>query len=343
MGVGINAEAGAAVDLTANTLNTFIGGGIGSGPGILALANNSTLSITMVGPTLATGNTFTDNAGAGIAIGLNGASTGTLDFQNNTVINTVDDVDPFTTTEGDGISVALFNTSILQNSTIDGNVIGGTALHGNAGSGIHITATDSSTVDNLLIGNVGADNGDGNLITHNTLDGIFFVRQVNATVDNVRIIDNTVMNNTRHGIDIDAQGTDDVLGDLGNYLIEDNVVQLQGQDGIHLAVRADANIDVDIIDNRIDFNSGNGIGTIEQVNDATDLRSIHGNWEANTITHNLLNGISSSTATFDLFVGAVGVDADGKSRGNLIDLNGLGRRPDQQSRHRRIHEQYDHS
>ncbi len=325
VGLGIDAETGSTVDLTANTLNSFIGNGVSSGPGLLAQIDSSTFNLTMVGTTLATGNVFNNNAGAGIALELSGTAAATMDIQKNTITATVDDgiASPLNFYQGAGIFAVLFNTSTLTNSVIDGNVIGGSAATSNRDIGINIAPVDQSTISNILIGNEDGDNGNGNLISHNLGSGVEIDRQVDATVNNVRIVDNTIDSNEGHGISIVHAGT---ATDVGDFLIQDNVIQNQFgtlADGIRMFVKADGRVTVDIIDNLITGNEGSGIHAVEQTNTATDLRRVSGNWETNIITLNDQHGIALDANSSSLNVGALGVDADGKSRGNLIDQNGL--------------------
>ncbi|MEX2287695.1 MAG: hypothetical protein WD648_11440 [Planctomycetaceae bacterium] len=316
IGMNIDAQSGSTVTLSA-TGNEFVGGNADTSHGLFALIDDSTLDMTLFGDTLADGNLFDLNRGAGIFVKLTGASDGTLDIINNTIVRTADDNNVLTEPAGDGVFLAAYNTSRLHDSVIDGNVIGFTGL-GNARHGLAILASDNSTVEDILIGNTAADDGNGGLFQANAGSGIFFRREVDAIVDNIRMVDLTVLNN---GVGIDLQAIGSIIDDI-DFLIEDNTIQNNGT-GILLRLGSDAQLDVDIIDNLIANNTGDGILSNEDVNTATDPRSLFGSWLTNQIVENGGNGMNLNAAMGGLIVGLDGVDADGKSLGNLIARNGL--------------------
>jgi hypothetical protein len=84
-----------------------------------------------------------------------------------------------------------------------------------------------------------------------------------------------------------------------------------------LNVEADAQVNVDLFDNRIANNAGFGIHTTESINAQADTRHVDGEWHGNEIVNNGLAGIQLDSAVDDLSIGVPGI-------GNNISNNGGG-------------------
>ena len=347
------------------TNSTFVGrgavpgtvSGVVGGPGIYATVPSGNLNLTVGGATAAAGNTINANAGAGVAVATSGSGIAQLDVRNNIISATADDATVLTPFSGQGIDLRAAGGSTITNSVIDMNVIGvaGAAggVAGNADDGIAVTASENATVSNLLIGNTDGDNGNGNVIAGNGTfvqvdtdgdpttptipvpvagHGINVTRLGGATVDNLRIIDNTVSTNALNGVNITAGGG---LNDMLDVLVADNTLTTNAQDGLTFNVTGDGVIDADVTNNFIANNGsytgldgngnpvtintqGNGIGTTQD-RFAIDTGFVGGTWTDNIITGNTGNGIqliAPGDALNELFIGTQGA-------GNQITLNGL--------------------
>ncbi|MFM9963682.1 MAG: choice-of-anchor Q domain-containing protein [Planctomycetaceae bacterium] len=288
------------------------------------------------------GNTVDQVRQAGIDLSLVNSAVGAFTLTDNTVTSVEDPV----ALTPDAISVSLIGTNvaqvaanILRKSFIEGNFLGVTAA-GVAGQigrhGIFFTAQEASEVQDLQIRN--------NTIRTVQGDGIAFDRQDRATLltvnpesDQVRavtIADNSVTNSAQNGISLDVQngsldlldfevrdnfiGTDAAGNDLGN-----------GGDGINLVARADARMLVDITNNRIQFNNGDGIDLLDDSDAVTDKRQIGGTWNGNTISNNSANGINIrgrhglyDEATGIITAVIIGQETNDASNSNIIQSNG---------------------
>ncbi|GIS58404.1 MAG: hypothetical protein CM1200mP2_06290 [Planctomycetaceae bacterium] len=193
--------------------------------GITVLSSGGNLSLAIgqddpaVPGALTLGNSFEGNIGSAIRVELQDNGTGQLAIRNNTIISTIDDLDPTTSVAGDAIHVSLVSanssadaTAVLQSSTISGNVIGDDSDPllplVNEGSGIVVRATEETTVQDLFISE--------NTITGNLGDGILFSRSDNAVVavvnpvtgqiHGVTINGNTITGHAGNGIAVAASG-----------------------------------------------------------------------------------------------------------------------------------------
>ncbi|WP_437185726.1 beta strand repeat-containing protein [Planctomicrobium sp. SH668] len=274
-------------------------------------------------------NSITGNTDVGVGVFSDNQATGVLNVRNSEITGTINGPTAGSLFNGEGISAVLRGSSV-----IDG-VVQANNVSDNQGSGIRVTTTGNnlatfSTVNSFLIGGATADLG--NIIENNGANGIEFVRQSNGrigTVSPVRIQMNQIESNTLNGVFLSAQNAQ--LQD--NYeIIENNIVE-NGANGVHLDVRADAGMRVDIDRNFIDSNTFDGILTTEVVNFPSDARFVTGDWTRNSITNNLQNGINLTSVTGDSLIGDrlnIGRETGptfltdpAASFGNLIQGNGI--------------------
>ncbi|SFJ60151.1 right-handed parallel beta-helix repeat-containing protein [Planctomicrobium piriforme] len=322
---GVNLAVSNTADLTFNSDGDTVNGN-GTGGVIVDLNNNATYTSTMTDTTVS-GNTgngiFVDASGAstynltvgsltgptstvsgnidvGIGALQTGTSNGTLTVLNTVVSNTTSSNTVGSLFNGEGISAVLRGSSIL-NGTVQASQI-----LDNAGSGIRVTTTGNnlgtfSQVQSFLIG--GATSDLGNLIQGNNVHGIEFLRTANGRIGNVTpvtIQNNVIQQNTIDGINLSSRNA--LLQD--RYVISTNDILDNGGDGIQLDVQADALLNADIDNNLIDGNQANGILTTEQVNAASDARTVSGDWTRNLITNNIGNGIQLTSHTDNLNIGS---------------------------------------
>lgn len=312
------------VDSTLNVTamqNSYLAGNANSSFGIDATADGGALNLVVAGRSVLNPDVFDQNVGAGIKYQLKGDAVGTINAQNLLFTRTQDDNNPLTPWVGGGISVYLAENSQLHDSVIDHNVFGdvNNAALGNQGNGVGILITNFAALRNLTIGNDNGIKNDGNIMANNRLNGIEFIRRDDGQVDNITIEDNFLTANGVNGLHLVAANRPYV----DDYLIQNNMITKNVSNGIAFQVNADARIVANVFNNFIDSNGGSGISMTEQVNSAGDLRFVGGDWESNVITNNGQHGIFSNAATSGLFVGQLGTNAAGQSRGNLIDFNGF--------------------
>ena len=305
----------------------------------------STFDVTVGGTGLDESNLFASNAGAGIAFRVQDTATGTFRILNNTITGTVNDDNPFTDFDGEGIHVGLCGTTILTAATsqlsgaeIDGNTIGDATSDtlGNVG-GIVVWAQEDTVLEDLTISN--------NLIAHNLRSGIYFNRIDAATIDNVLVEGNTIDSN--RGEDLNGNGTlnsgEDVNGngvldgagvtfnvanepnDVLDFHLKDNQITNNDLHGIYMRTESDASLQVDLTNNQIDGNAGDGI-LIDAHVLSMDVQTTGGTWVSNSISNNGWHGIQvngTAGTSIPLTIGQVGTDATtGQSLGNVIELNG---------------------
>ncbi|MBN81926.1 MAG: hypothetical protein CMJ70_17485, partial [Planctomycetaceae bacterium] len=243
------------------------------------------------------------------------------------------------------------------------------SIGGNAGRGVAFQVEEDSSVQDLYVaGNSVANNGDDGLKYRREDEGrAHKVDPLPGQRRAVTVFDNTFINNgssapleivapgqpsERRGAGIDLHMLNGSI-DLQDFEIVGNVVEAnQGPNtsGILLRSEADARLLVDIEDNRIRYNSADGIELSTRENDPTDLRQVGGTWVKNRITDNGDHGIQvigrhglydniteivpqappgdpvppPEVVVTPLFVGIEGADpVDGKDRGNVISNNGL--------------------
>lgn len=299
-----NTQAGVNANLTSNgqyemtMTGSRVEGNQQYGVFVNAL-DTSTYDVT-VGSLNGAANLITDNVDVGVGVFSDNSASGDLRVYNSVVQNTVDSNAAGALFNGEGISAVLRGSS-----TIDGIVQHNNILD-NEGSGIRVTTTGNnaatfSSVDSFLIG--GPTEDLGNLIQNNGVNGIEFVRTSNGqmgSVTPVTIQNNTIQLNDLNGIYLSARNA----LQTDRYIIDNNDILKNSSNGVHLDVQADAGLTADITANLIDGNTGNGILTTEISNAPADNRHVSGNWQRNTITNNLLNGIQLSSVTNNLNIGS---------------------------------------
>lgn len=289
------------------------------------------------------GNTIDAVRQGGIDLSLVNTAVGSFSITNNQV-TFVEDIAANTP---DAISVSLLGTNVAQEATnvlrksfITGNRIGITAAGAAgqiSGNGIFFTAQEASEVQDLQIRN--------NTIQSTVLNGISFDRQdkaalniVNPESDQVRAV--TIANNSvtlaqQNGIALNVQNGSLDLLDFevrGNFIGTDASGANLGNlgDGINLQAQADARMLVDITNNQIRFNAGDGIDLDDTfVSFTTDKRQIGGTWTGNTISNNGQNGIfvQGRHGLYDEATGIVtplviGQETNDSTRSNIIQNNG---------------------
>ncbi len=322
VGAGILATVGQNVQLATTIRDNTISQNQSFGVGITS--TDGSVDLVIGGATAAEGNTFDQNVGAGIALTLQNTATGTVDIQNNAITGTINSNASY---QGDGINIQLVSTNLnpstaqLTASVISNNVIGDetSAALGNAGRGIVVSNDGNSTIDNLTM--------DQNIVANNGSSGIQFNKQEDANVTNVAITNSLITSNTGSGVEVNvANGNQTTTFDIAHNEITNNDVY-----GLHFVMAADSKINVDITDNLISGNVGQGIYVEDIPNDPTDQRDISGVWIQNRILNNgtvagntssgiaILSTFGNSTA---LVIGQDGFDSDGNSLGNIIDGNG---------------------
>ena len=314
------------------TDSSFVGRGLAAppappvGPGVDVRVNGGVLDLAVGGADPLDGNTFDANAGAGLAVRLDGAAFATLDVRNNLVQNTQDD-EPgvqFGTTpfNGDGIFVQLDGTSVLTDSVIDANVVGDpVAGTGNDGDGIQVTARGSSTVSDLTIGNTAPPAGDGNVLVANDF-GILIRREGDATVDGLVIQDNVFRDNRLAGVSVTAAGTQ---SDVLDFTLQDSSITGNAGDGLNVQVEVDARVRANVRNNVIAANGGDGI-SLTEISGTGDFAAIEGTIADNLIRDNGERGIDAVARTFNAAATPTGtplpVDPFSVERNEIRD-NGL--------------------
>lgn len=223
---------------------------------------------------------------------------------------------------------ALFNgegVSLLVQSRADlsGSVTSST-FEDNAGDGLRVAVNGTSfpLFSRLTDFAVGGPNvADGNVFRSNGGDGLAFIRTGNGQMgsfSSILIQNNLFEENDGNGYRIDSSGTDlfrDQYTVLNNRSL-DNLLS-----GLQIFVRADALLNVDMDQNLFDGNGVDGVSVNEQVNNASDNRSLEGVWTRNEFTNNLRHGIQLNSSMGDspnsLLIGDLADD----NLGNLIAFN----------------------
>ena len=232
---------------------------------------------------------------------------------------------------------------------------------GNQGRGFSVLMEEDSTLQDLLFrNNTVVNNGDDGFKLRREDEGrLNLVESGSVQRRAVTIRDNTIIANAsnaptepispsqsqRRGAGIDIHVINGSV-DLQDLEIVGNVIEANvgsNTSGILLRAEADARILADIEDNRIRYNSADGIELSTRQNDGTDVRQVGGTWVKNTITDNgdhgieiigrhglfdliseLVNTTGAQTIVTPLFIGIEGLDpVDGKDRGNIIESNGM--------------------
>jgi hypothetical protein len=340
----INSNGGFGIDIVskgtgafATSFNYTIGGYLTqdtNGNGQLDPGENN-VAIPSLGPTIIgngvfnrEGNTIIGNHGAGIAIALLDQGTASGNIIGNLIQSTGAASPASATYTGQGIDLRLTGSSVVSNSTasftggtIDANTIGSltNAALGNAGAGIVVFANQNTSLQNLVIGTPAK----GNIIAHNGGDGVNITRGNTAQVGNitpVSIDSANIQFNTGNGVSIQALNS--FNGIVNGFVIANSTISNNTQNGILLHVEADAQMNVNIIQNTISHNPLDGIQVTELTASAGDLRRVLGQWSRNTITFNGLDGINLAGATGSvatpLEIGSTATPSDG----NIISNNG---------------------
>lgn len=298
---GIRPLIGPNLDLWVYGLHPETGEGISNNlqPGFMLNSSEFTNFNVRIGDPVR--NTIFDgNVDAGIALHLTDDADGDFNVVNALVTNTEDG--PNGLFNGDGIAVILENTASLRGSVtrsqIGGFVDG--ALAANEGSGIRVVNSGNNfplftEIFSFDIG--GPTVADRNIISENGDHGIQFVRTGagrTGVTNPIRIRNNFINNNGLDGINIDSAGLfgpNPLTPWIDRFEVDDNIITNNDSDGVHLIVRADAQLNVDMDNNVINLNSANGIYTSEQRNTAADLRGLSGQWTRNEIFQNRQHGI----------------------------------------------------
>ncbi|TXT35748.1 MAG: Polymorphic membrane protein [Planctomycetota bacterium] len=336
---------GIVIDVTdSTTTGSFLGntltsaaGNANRGPGFSLTATNGTFDVTVGGPNASDRNLIQNNRGAGIVILAQNTAVGTFDINNNLITGTVDDADVTTPFSGQGIYVGTRTsgslipaTATLNNGTIQNNVIGDASNRtlGNAGGGILVDVGQEANLIGLTIdSNVIGSNGPAAPAVfaanvNNVVNGVTFLRNGDAVIDNASITNNQFTNNTSDGIYLHALGGS---ADTLDFTIQGNTISNSAFDGIRLLTEGDAQLDTTITENQITNNGLNGISTNSRVLSVTDTQAQTGVWTKNTISNNGGRGIFlNSTTLTSLVIGQLGTDpVDGLSLGNVIASNGM--------------------
>lgn len=318
------------------TLNSFVGGNANTEFGIGGTVTDGGVFLQIGTPDPALSNTFTANRGAHIGLSFFGAANNLINIDNGLFQGAQGLNGTF---QGEGVHFDLNDTSILtgqiQRSTFSNNADDGLRFDVSGNS-----LAQFAQLNNFIVGNNG--NPITNTFEGNGGDGIEVFRTGSGQVNNFQILGNLIQDNTTNGIHITAANVDRA----DTYLIADNLIRrngnaalpnlLDGNAGIMLEVRYDADLDVNIFRNVIggsvfdrdpfqgqpvhvptDGNVGDGIQTREVVNAAVDSRSITGLWSLNTIVNNGGDGIDLDAAMQGLVIGST---AD-PTQGNLIRGN----------------------
>lgn len=299
-------------------------------------------------------NTINGSQGSGVSLALQDSAVGSFVIRNNEITNATDFpvASTITATTPNGLSVVLEGTNtsqeatnLLKGSVIENNFIGITrptaanpngVAGANGANGIFINSQEASVIQDLrILDNVIRNNGV--FVPGNPFAGLLFLREDKSAITSttageraVTISGNTIGQN-RNGILLDGRnGSLDLL----DFEISNNFIGVDATgtpignigDGINLRAQADARMLVDITDNQIQFNVGDGIDLNDVfVSFGTDKRQIGGTWLRNTISNNEVNGIlvrgrhglfdEATAITTPLIIGRSG-------QGNILQDNG---------------------
>jgi hypothetical protein len=282
----------------ANDIDPFTSGGIR-----FVGAETATVDLNIGGPLAADANTINGNIGPNIALFLEDDSVGNIAIQGGTA-------DGATGATGNGVQI-----SVIEQATLNTINIIDTSLSGNEANGLRVLVTGTGVINNALV--TGSTLNDNDADNNNVGDGISVLRLGSGQINNFQIIDNEITGNF-DGIDLAARGRDEPPAD--SYVIVDNILEDNEDDGISMHVVGDADIDAIIDGNSILRNGGNGIETSETVNTGGDTRSIDLQVTDNDINFNGLNGVAVFAAHTQL--GDAGVLDRVVIQGNRINDNG---------------------
>ncbi|MEO2016080.1 MAG: hypothetical protein ABGZ53_17095, partial [Fuerstiella sp.] len=208
-----------------------------------------------IGTATTDGNRIENNVQAGIVVETLDFATGSFEIQGNRINANIDDNDPGTPYQGDGIVVRLASDlrnseaiAFLSESIIADNQIGVDA-RGNQGNGLSFSLTDRTKIHDLEI--------NSNSFLNSGLDGFHFVRSEDGDLNKVIFDDNDATNNAGDGFDLFAKNT---VKDRLDFTIRNSRIDNNGEYGMRIEVQADARIDIDISGSSVRKNgiSGNG-------------------------------------------------------------------------------------
>lgn len=234
------------------------------------------------------GNVFDANVNAGLGALLTDNSTGDIRLSNSSITNTT--AGAIAEFAGQGVHIIVQDTADLAGtSEFDGNTI-----TGNTTAGVDLLVRDFGTIGGLTINN--------NTFDSNGANAVRIERQESGSVglvgDRLEISGNLITNATE-GVFLIASNTDST----DFYEMNDNNITGMGNFGVRFQVNADADMDVNMDNNVITQAGLDGILVDENVNSASDSRSVTGIWTNNTITNNGRHGINLTGATSGLIIG----------------------------------------
>ncbi len=270
------------------------------------------------------GNVFDLNDKAGIRLQALDAGTGSFEIRNNLIKSTQDVGDPLFAGDGihvrlEGLQAASEAVAVLATSVIDANVIGVDA-EGNEGRGVVFSMEERTRIQDLEYTN--------NSVVNNGGDGFKFIRRDDARLNNVRVTKNTFENNTGDGADFTAQNT--TGSDPLDFRFDENDITNNTEYGIRISVLADAEIQVDLENNSIDFNGRNengfhpndglgnqgaagGIGFLGFQNVQVEM-----NMTGNRVNNNVGDGLSMDAVNFFDVLRVTGDWRDNEFTGNSL-------------------------
>lgn len=267
------------------TSQNFFGNTIGTaasrngGMGVNLVVPNNAQFNWQLGNTAAPANSIGGNTDAGVGIQMSGNATGTLAVANSSFSNTV--AGGANLFGGSGLAISQTDTTLLNNVTIGDVATNNTSFNSNAGDGLRWRVAANAQLSNPIIRNVTAN--------ANTGDGINMLRVGNGVVNNVTI-NNSIFTSNSDGVDIGAQFA--MLDD--EYTITNNTFNLNNANGIRMNAQADARINTVLANNTITRSGQDGINISTVAispGDVAEVFSGLGTWTNNVIDLNgRLNG-----------------------------------------------------
>lgn len=308
--IALNDDSGAMTStMSGNTISDNVGFGVR-----INSTGTSTVNLNL-GDSTGNANSIQRNDNAGVAITLSGSGTSTLGVENTSITNTAVGTD--NNFAGEGLVVRATDTATLDASNIGDAALENTLFSENAGAGVQLRSSLSSSITNLTMQNFSStfNGGDGvNILRQGTNMGL-------AQIENVLIDNATISNNTGDGIDI--VGT---LGDrVDDYTIIGSTIDMNGGRGLSLEARIDAELEATVTDTLITNNGGDGISMTQVVNNMTDDPSVTLDLTGGEISGNTGFGIDVQ-ATHELTVDGATIDSNSLGGINIgatrIDMMG---------------------
>ncbi len=323
--------------------NNFIGiGSNGSaGPNIshgieFETFGNSRLADTLLFPGLSLvkiiNNMIEFNGGDGINFQRSGDSlvNNVLIDKNNIAFNVGNGIDLIINGGSSDISNGgahlTINFDILQNN-LSNNGVNGAVLSSTGDADLRVVVTDN------MINNNGQDGIDlstlffsqvegtitNNIIESNGRDGIRFTDgDEGGPSFNITVANNTIENNLADGIFYTSVETIPLGGGNGTVDITDNLIKKNGGNGVNVEPTGSAVANINLTDNQIIFNTINGVRM-----QADEFAVITTNSSGNTIMNNGADGWSLTTqagADSNIFLGNGFIQAT--LTDNIISFNG---------------------